>query len=161
MSAWEADGKTNEWYTPAYILQAMGDPLFDCDVAAPKDGPWHVRCKGYLCRDSLSVQWLGFIFMNPPYGARNGLKPWLDKFIAHGNGVAVVPDRTSAPWFQESVKQISSALFLSPKVKFEHPEHGVGKSPGCGTVLFALGERADECLWQARNLGWLAKGKES
>jgi hypothetical protein len=38
--------------------------------------------------------------MNPPFGPRNGIVPWLEKFFAHGNGIALVPDRTSAPWWQ-------------------------------------------------------------
>jgi hypothetical protein len=45
--------------------------------------------------------------MNPPFGGRNGLAPWLDKFFANGNGIALTPDRTSAPWWQDMEDMVS------------------------------------------------------
>ncbi|UCL89307.1 DUF1073 domain-containing protein [Pseudomonas sp. HS-18] len=39
--------------------------------------------------------------MNPPFGGRNGHVPWLEKFLAHGNGIAIVRAYTSAAWFHE------------------------------------------------------------
>lgn len=158
MSHWEANGQSDEWYTPAYIFEAMGRPVFDLDVAAPFDGPRHVPCDGWIYDRSLEREWRGFVWMNPPFGGRNGLEPWLAKFISHGNGVALVPDRTSAPWFQAAAPAMSSILFVAPKVKFERPDGSIGKSPGTGTALMAIGKRADDCLWAAqRSIGWLAK----
>ena len=43
------------------------------------------------------MTWAGFVWMNAPFGARNGLEPWLAKFFAHNNGIALVPDRTRWP----------------------------------------------------------------
>jgi predicted RNA methylase len=34
--------------------------------------------------------WSGTVFMNPPFGRRNGHVPWLRKFLAHGDGIAIV-----------------------------------------------------------------------
>lgn len=154
MSAWETAGKSDEWYTPAYIFEAMAPISFDLDVAAPIGGPRHVPCENWLSRDSLERPWAGFVWMNPPYGGRGALSPWLDKFIAHGNGICIVPDRTSTPWFQAAAPYIDAALFLSPKVKFERPDGSVGKSPGTGSVLFATGEMAVAALCRAKRLGW-------
>lgn len=155
MSSWEAAGKTDEWYTPKYIFDAMGDVRFDLDVAAPDDGPRHVPCKGWISSDSLEQDWRGFIWMNPPYGGRNALHPWLRKFADHGNGICIVPDRTSAPWFQAAAPRMDAALFLSPKVKFERPDGTTGNSPGTGSVLFGRGPEAIIRLREARSLGWL------
>jgi hypothetical protein len=97
--------------------------------------------------------------MNAPFGARNGLAPWLDRFVQHGNGVALVPDRTSAPWFQRYAPQTELILFVSPKIRFERPDGSTGNSPGTGTALLAIGARGrDKLICGARNgLGFLVE----
>lgn len=79
MSYWEASGKNNEWYTPQYIFDAMGC-RFDLDVAHPEIET-KVPCENYYSSGSLEKEWQGFVWMNPPFGGRNGLVPWLDKFF--------------------------------------------------------------------------------
>lgn len=154
MSAWEASGKTDEWYTPKYIFDALGC-TFDMDVAAPNDGPRHVPTSRWLSSDALLCEWEGFVWMNPPFGGRNGIEPWLAAFFGHGNGVALTPDRTSAPWFQKWAPRAWSMLFL-PKVKFERPDGTVGKSPSTGTTLWASGWQGHEALRNAQHLGlWM------
>lgn len=156
MSSWEARGETDDWYTPKYIFDALGCQ-FDLDVAAPIGGPRHVPCAHYLSLLSpTAYRWEGFVWMNPPFGGRNGLEPWLDKFFKHGDGIALVPDRTSAPWFQKAAKQANALLFMSPKVKFEKPDGTLGRSPGCGTVLMSAGEQGRASLFRAGSLGFVA-----
>lgn len=154
MSAWEQSvGATDEWYTPNYIFDAMGVD-FDMDVAAPMDfTKLHVPTKYFLISNSLESTWGGFVWMNPPFGGRNGLVPWLDKFFTHGNGVALTPDRTSAPWWQASAKRADAVLFIDGKVKFERPDGSLGKQPGTGTTLFAAGEMGVRALVRAENAG--------
>lgn len=154
MSSWEAAGKSDEWYTPAYIFDALG-VRFDLDVAAPVNGPRHVPCHRWFSSGALQKYWEGFIWMNPPYGPRNGLTPWLTKFIGHGNGIALVPDRTSAPWFQEAAQSMDVILFVSPKIKFERPDGSTGDSPGTGSALMGIGDKAVAALKRARRLGTL------
>ncbi len=155
MSKWEAIGASDEWYTPAYIFDALR-VRFCLDVAAPKNGPRHVPCEAWISENSLQADWHGFIWMNPPFGARNGLAPWLDKFFAHGNGIALTPDRTSAPWWQDAANCADAFLFTRGKVKFERPDGSIGKSPGSGVTLWASGARAVQALKNARALGSLA-----
>jgi hypothetical protein len=161
VSAHEKPGKSDEWYTPQYIFSALGE-TFDLDVAAPKrhenlgnfPSRWYART--FISADSLSVVWGGFIWMNPPFGKRNGLEPWLEKFCAHGNGIALTPDRTSAPWWQAMAKHeaISRVLFIAPKVRFLKPDGTTGRSsPGTGTCLWAAGDRAARALDRASSLG--------
>lgn len=153
MSIWEPSiGASDEWYTPAYIFDALG-VAFDLDVAAPPQGGPHVPAANWICEHSLTVPWRGFVWMNPPFGGRNGLVPWLDKFFAHGNGIALTPDRTSAPWWQDAARKADAVLFVAGKVKFIRPDGSVGKSPGTGTTLFASGCRAIEALQRAREAG--------
>lgn len=146
---------SNEWYTPKYIFDALR-LIFDLDVSAPVEGPRHVPCVQYLTvvHNGLLFPWHGTVWMNPPYGDMKQKRLWLRKFFNHGNGVALMPDRTSAPWFQEYAPLADAICFMSPKVKFELPNGGFGKSPANGTVLFASGEIAVAALKRC-NLGIL------
>lgn len=145
MGHWESSGASDEWYTPAYVFEALGC-RFDLDVAGSLRG--RVPCSETICTGSLRAEWLGFVWMNPPYGGRNSLTPWLDKFIAHGNGIALVPDRTSAPWFQAAFPHMDLALF-TPKIKFLRPDGSEGKSPSNGTALLATGAQGRAALRHA------------
>lgn len=98
-------------------------------------------------------RWTGFIWMNPPFGNRNGLEPWLDKFFEHRNGVALTPDRTSAPWWRKAAEQTDALLFVSPKIKFYRPDGTRDESPANGTTLFAVGTRWVAALRRAKALG--------
>jgi hypothetical protein len=156
MSAWEARGESDEWYTPAYIFDALA-VRFDMDVAAPAEGPRHVPCLKWYHAASLEKPWEGFIWMNPPFGHQRTKRQWLNRFFEHGNGIALLPDRTSAPWWQEAAPRADAILFVSPKVKFERPDGTLGKSPGTGTALFACGATALEAFTRGHRLGFICR----
>src|SRR5258708_6107316 len=103
-------GATDEWYTPPYVFEAMGC-TFDMDVASPgkRITPW-IPANKFLTFGSLYREWEGFVWMNPPFGARNGLVSWLERFVLHDNGVCLVPDRTSAPWWQRYAPEMNLVL---------------------------------------------------
>jgi len=146
-------GATDEWYTPPHVFKALGVE-YDEDVASPGGHitPW-IPARRFITCDSLSAVWTGFIWMNAPFGARNGLVPWLNKFFQHGDGIALVPDRTSAPWWQEFAALADSILFVSPKLKFIGADGKPGNSPAQGTCLLAAGERAVDALNRAEANG--------
>lgn len=150
MSAWETTGQSDEWYTPKYIFDALGCH-FDLDVAAPVRRT-QVPCDGHICAGSLEVEWWGFVWMNPPFGGRNALEPWLTKFFDHGNGIALTPDRTSAPWFRKAWARADLVLFM-PKVRFLRPDGSEGKSPSTGTALWSAGRQGHEALVRAAQSG--------
>lgn len=157
-------GATDEWYTPRYIFDALGCK-FDLDVAAPIDGARHAQTYNWYHRidNGLRKRWHGFVWMNPPFGGRNGLVPWLDKFFRHGNGIALTPDRTSAPWWQDAANKADAMLLLRGKTRFERPDGSIGKSPGDGVTLWAAGIRAASILSQhGHKLGtvWLPGNRE-
>lgn len=146
-------GATDEWYTPPHVFEAMGVD-FDLDVASPgfEVVPWIPAFAAYTAR-SLEHVWSGFVWMNPPFGGRNGLAPWLEKFFAHGNGVALVPDRTSAPWWQEWAPRADLMLTVSRKLKFIGRDGKPGGSPAQGTTLLASGATGVEALRNAARNG--------
>ena len=92
-----AETTSIEWYTPPRVFDAMA-VTFDMDVVSPGADvvPWIPARKSLTIRENgLTTPWEGFVWMNPPYGLRNGMQCWLDKFIDHGDGVCLLPDRTS------------------------------------------------------------------
>lgn len=157
MAHWEALGKNNEWYTPKSVFDALGE-TFDLDVAHPANATTSVPCKKFLTSGALQAPWHGFIWMNPPFGGRNALQPWLEKFFQHGNGIALTPDRTSAKWFWYAWGEADTVLFTR-KLRFLRPDGTEGKSPNVGTALWGVGERANIALENAakKGFGILAK----
>ncbi len=146
-------GATDEWYTPPYIFKALGC-YFDMDVSSPghEVTPW-IPAAEFITRESLEREWRGLVWMNAPFGGRNGLMPWLRKFFLHGSGIALTPDRTSAPWWQEFAAQADAILFVSPKIKFIGADGNFGKSPSDGTSLMAVCPRAVQALHAAAESG--------
>jgi hypothetical protein len=150
-------GATDEWYTPPHVFDALGCE-FDADVASPGQHvtPW-IPARKFHTSNSLQGEWSGTVWMNAPFGGRNGLVPWLERFFAHSDGIALVPDRTSAPWWQEYAPRSDLVLFVSPKLKFIGADGLVGKSPAQGTCLLAIGPRNVAALRHAaeKHLGRL------
>lgn len=153
MAQHESIGKSDEWYTPKYVFDALGCE-FDLDVAAPEDRTKICVPAKYFCHaNSLESKWFGFVWMNPPFGGRNGLIPWLDKIHKHGNGIALTPDRTSAPWWQDTARKADAHLQVDGKIKFISGDDSNNAQPSNGTTLFAFGDCAVEALFRAQSKG--------
>ena len=158
MSYWENTiGATDEWYTPPEVFDALGC-LFDLDVSPARFGKSHVPALHMLEGDGLIEIWTGFVWMNPPYGGRGDLEPWLDRFFTHGNGIALVPDRTSALWFWNAWNRSDLCLF-SRKIKFIKPDGLRGIKPSNGSGFFAVGSRGVAALESAAQKGFGIIGK--
>lgn len=149
----QSAGATDEWYTPPHVFRAL-EASFDTDVASPGAAvtPW-IPAGMFIRSNSLATHWSGFVWMNPPFGARNGIVPWLEKFFVHGNGIALVPDRTSAPWWQQFAPRADLVLFVAPKLKFIGANGKPGRSPAQGTCLLGAGRGSQEPLLRARDNG--------
>jgi hypothetical protein len=152
MKAHNPKNRKDDWITPKYIFDALGE-TFDLDVAAPEDGKTHVPTSSWYFEDAIEKTWRGFVWMNPPFGHQSTKRLWLSKFFDHGNGIALLPDRTSAPWWQEFAPRADAILFASPKIKFERADGTRGEQPGDGTTLIACGRRAASALVRAESLG--------
>lgn len=146
----QAIGATDEWYTPPWIFDALGVE-FDIDVASPgrEFVPW-VPAKHHITKGSPVVAWFGSCWMNPPFGARNGVRPWLQRLAEHGDGIALVPNRTGTDWWQDFAQRADGVLFIRGKVKFLRPDGTEGESPGYGNVLMAFGRKMAGALKSSR-----------
>lgn len=151
MAIHETIGQSDEWYTPKYIFDAMGVE-FDLDVAHPLCKT-HVPACNFFTEGSLEKSWFGFVWMNPPWCEKKAKAKWILKFIKHGNGIALMPDSTSADWWQHLSKNSDAVLFTASRVKFVKPDGTVGENPANGTTLFAIGEQAIKALENAERNG--------
>jgi hypothetical protein len=121
--------------------------MFDLDPCSPGHGHRVPARQIYTkADDGLAQPWSGMVFMNPPFGGRNGHVPWLRKFLDHGNGIAIVRAYTSAAWFHDFAIKAETMLFPRGKTKFIRPDGSVGRSPGHGVVLLGVGAKANAIL---------------
>jgi len=90
----EQSAKTSDDYlTPRWVFDVLG-LQFDLDVASP---PWATYVPAVRrftkAEDGLSQPWKGRVWMNPPYSQSS---VWVDRFVSHGHGVALLPWAKSA-----------------------------------------------------------------
>lgn len=155
MSTHERTTGSCEWYTPPWLFEAMGI-AFDLD---PCDRLGRTPAANHFGSHGLEKEWYGTVWLNPPYGAkRYDIVPWLEKFCEHGDGVAIVPNRTATKWWQDVAHSSELLIFIEGKVKFLRPDGTEGKSPGYGNVLVAIGNCADRLFYSdvAGGRGWIS-----
>lgn len=137
---------TAEWYTPPYIFERLG-LKFDLDPASPGGAvvPWNTAHTHYTKADDGLVQpWFGKVFMNCPYGRET--PKWVDRFVRHGDGVALLFARTDTRWFQALTRPEVTICFMTKRVQFIQQDGIVGKQPGCGSMLVAMGPDCTEAV---------------
>ena len=142
--------KSVEWYTPAWIFEALGIE-FDLDPSSPHDMESAVPAavKYTMFDDGLSQQWNGRVWLNPPYGKSTPF--WIRRMIDHNDGIALVFSRTDAAWCQDAMEACTSMLFLSGRIQFVpgiENQHKKSRS-AAGTVMFAFG---NDCAAALKNM---------
>lgn len=141
---------SDDWYTPPEIFTAL-DLVFDLDPCSPGPHHWVPARQVYTVHDDgLTQEWTGIVFVNPPFGGRHGHIPWLERFIAHGNGIAIVRAYTSAGWFHDYATRAETMLFPRGKTKFVRPDGTIGAAPNHGVVLLGMGVVSNRALLRSR-----------
>ena len=137
--------QSHVWLTPPYILEALGS--FDLDpCAGPEPRPWPTA-QTHWGRDDNSLQrpWNGRVWLNPPYGPKVSIAPWLRRMAEHNCGTALIFARTETDIFFETVWKMASAVFFFRGRLYFHRKDGAlggGGNAGAPSVLVAYG-RAD------------------
>lgn len=103
--------KTDDWSTPKELYNKLNNEFnftFDpCPLRSEEDG--------------LNIDWVGNIFINPPY---SNIKGFLEKGLNElkkGNAnvlVYLVPARTDTKWFHEYVYNKAEIRFIKGRLKF-------------------------------------------
>jgi hypothetical protein len=139
----------DEMYTPSWIFQALNTE-FDLDVASPENGTGIVPAKQfYSIKDNGLVQaWNGLVWMNPPYSKP---APWIDKWLEHNNGLALLPLSGNSKWFRKLWLSECPVVLITPNTSFFDPS-GLLKTIWVGLTLWAVGPQATQIL-QRSNLG--------
>lgn len=120
--------------TPKYITDSLGE--FDLDPCAGeyttigKVNLWDGRGE-----NGLMEKWKGFVWCNPPFSQK---EIWAEKMIQHRNGILILPERGSAPWFGPLAEKASCYFVMGKKINFE----GGSSSNNLGSILFPFGEIA-------------------
>jgi hypothetical protein len=142
-------GKTNEWYTPPHVFDALG-LVFDLDPCAPDGGVSWVPANAHYSErdDGLARPWWGRVWLNPPYGAQAGV--WVRKLAEHGDGIALVFSRTDVRWWHLAVPSASAVCFIERRLTFIA---GDGRSApgnsGGPSALIAYGAVCAEAVRQS------------
>lgn len=139
---------SDEYYTPKWVFDAIGLE-FDIDVCAPETGPLHTPARRWYSAadDGLEQPWEGRVWMNPPYSR---VTPWITKWLAHGNGIALVP-HTKSLWYGELWNANTAVVTLPSNLEFVKPS---GETAGIfmPTALWAVGDTNIEALTRS-NIG--------
>lgn len=102
---------SDDYYTPPWVFERMG-LTFDLDVCAPPGGVTWIPANRYFTQedDGLAQLWHGRVWMNPPY---SNATPWVERFIAHRNGVCLVPHAKSG-WHVQLWTECDGAALVRP-----------------------------------------------
>lgn len=146
-STHERTEQREEWLTPKYIIDALGQ--FDLDPCSPTEDrrPWPTAAKHLTVFDNgLTTPWAGRVWLNPPYG-RETIK-FVAKLADHGNGIAFVFARTETRMFQEHVfGKAAGILFCRGRIHFcDYKGKPADNSSGAPSVLIAYGRENLEAL---------------
>jgi hypothetical protein len=145
-------GLSNEWYTPPGIFEALSID-FDLDPCHPANRlPWIPAERTYcLADDGLSQPWEGRVWMNPPYGRQTGV--WMERFVEHGNGIALVFARTETEWFHRNALSVDLWCLIRGRLTFVDADGAPAASnAGAPSMLLAVGTDCTDAVLQA-NLG--------
>jgi phage N-6-adenine-methyltransferase len=131
------------WLTPPSIVEALGP--FDLDPCASIGQPWKTAAAHYTkVEDGLKQPWSGRVWMNPPYG--RAIDPWVEKFCAHRNGIALVFARTDTHWF-ERFWAADALLFHFGRIAFHRVDGSTNDDKKiAASVFIAFGQENVDAL---------------
>lgn len=130
--------ESDQYFTPQWLFDDL-ELMFDLDVASPLNKKTYVPAKRKLTiiDDGLASNWGGLVWMNPPYSAP---KLWVEKFIEHNNGIALLP-LAKSKWL-DSIWESDCEIYLLPStLKFN-----LNRSIMSRCALFALGDESKKAI---------------
>jgi hypothetical protein len=135
--------------TPECIHDSLG--IIDLDPCAWVSG--RIATVNYAIErgeNGLELPWNGFVFCNPPFSQKG---KWIEKMIGHGNGILILPERGSAPWFGPLATAAGKYWVMGRKINFI----GGPSSNNLGSCLFLFGGEAEKRILNSNLPGHLVK----
>ncbi|MHB1380147.1 MAG: DNA N-6-adenine-methyltransferase [Desulfurivibrionaceae bacterium] len=126
--------KNDRLQTPPWVIQELGPVDLDpCAGASTYIGKtnWAVE-RG---ENGLGLNWFGFVYCNPPFSQK---EIWAQRMVEHGNGILILPERGSAPWFGPLAEAAGIYWVMGRKINFV----GGPSSNNLGSCLFLFGGEA-------------------
>jgi hypothetical protein len=126
--------KNDHLQTPEWVYKSLGH--IDLDPCASPDT--RIGARNYALErgeDGLQLPWEGFVYCNPPFSQK---QVWAEKCVQHNNGILILPERGSAPWFAPLAQKAGRYWVMGQKINFL----GGPSSNNLGSVLFLFGELA-------------------
>lgn len=147
-----ANSGNNEWYTPSNIIEAARTVMgsIDIDPASSLKANEVVKATRFYTvnDDGLTQEWVGNVWMNPPYS-----QPAISKFsetivakIESGEitqATVLVNNATETAWLQRMLACMDSVCFLKGRVRFIDPSGAPTGQPLQGQVVLYFGENTD------------------
>lgn len=134
--------------TPKWVWRALGpidlDPCAGEDTRIGKTN-WAIE-RG---EDGLARDWFGFVYCNPPFSQK---EQWIEKMRGHRNGILILPERGSAPWFGPLAMSAGLYWVMGQKINFV----GGPSSNNLGSALFLFGAEAYRRMRRSRLPGHFA-----
>ena len=146
-------GKTDEYGTPAFIVQMLGK--FQLDPCASSYAK-HARVNWTKEQNGLNRKWIGRVFMNPPY-SHPLVAQFTERFILHGNGIALVLARTGTKWFQKMLVRADAVFFMQGRINFLRNGKQT-KNSAMSSVFIAIGKQNVAVLQKLKLKGVLLYG---
>lgn len=142
-------GKSDEWYTPKRILDALPPMTLDPCSDESKATPCRMHYVLSEGNDGLDLNWRGRVWLNPPY---SNTAKWLEKMSGEVESgrvqavLALLPYRPEGYWHDYVWPSLVALGHFRRRVRFEHPRgvpaEGTGQFPS-GLAFF--GDR-DLCM---------------
>ena len=129
---------SDQHFTPAWVFDAL-NVKFDLDVASSSlNTNVPATIKYTEVENGLVADWQGLVWMNPPYSKP---APWIDKFLEHNNGIALLPI-TRGKWWDLVWNSNGSIIPTLYNFKFMRPD-GTKRDISYRTMFWALGSGID------------------
>jgi hypothetical protein len=134
--------QSDECCTPASLFDLLGI-RFDLDPAScPRELSAVPADQFYTIEDDgLALPWFGRVWLNPPY---SNPTPWVDRFLEHGSGVALLPVSSNAQWLCRLWAEADS-MALPARQRFNVPGGGQ-MTTRFTTLLWAMGHDCVEAI---------------
>lgn len=146
-TVWYGSSKSDEWYTPRPIIDAVLATMGGIDLDPCADPGRRVPAERHftIADDGLACDWWGRVFLNPPYCGQQ-LGRWVRYLmyqLREGHvtqAITLTPARTDTRWFQY-LWRANALCFVTGRVHFDGPDGPGPTSATFPTVLSYFGRR--------------------